>query len=127
MTAAGDKARSLAPPFPLQDNFSRYDGDASFLAGPTENTKALWAAVEKLQAAELAAGGLLDVDPVTPSTMTAFPAGYIDKSKEVVVGLQTDKPLKRAIKPLGGYKMVEAALKAYGRELDPATRDIFFK
>jgi len=69
----------------------------------------------------------LDVDVSTPSTITAFPASYIDKEKETIVGLQTDKPLKRAIKPLGGYKMVENALKAFGRKLDPHVVEIFQK
>lgn len=94
----------------VQENFTPYNGDSSFLAAPTENTKALWCELEKLCAVELQKG-IMGVDPHVPSTITSFPAGYIDKEKEAVVGLQTDEPLKRAIKPLGGINMVRAALQ----------------
>lgn len=94
----------------VQDNFTPFYGDSSFLSGPTERTKALWAELEKLCALELEKG-VLDVDPSVPSTITAFGPGYIDREKEVVVGLQADAPLKRAIKPLGGINMVKAALE----------------
>lgn len=94
----------------MQDNYTPYDGDGSFLAGPTANTKALWSALEDMMCEEHKRG-IMGVDTHMPSTITAFGPGYIDKAKEVVVGLQTDAPLKRAIKPLGGINMVKAALK----------------
>lgn len=94
----------------VQENYTPYNGDSSFLAGPTANTQALWSELEKLCCEELQKG-IMGVDPHVPSTITAFPAGYIDKEREVVVGLQTDEPLKRAIKPLGGINMVKAALQ----------------
>jgi formate C-acetyltransferase len=99
----------------LQDNFHPYEGDGSFLEGPTEATKALWAQLQELCCEELKKG-VLDVDPHKPSSITAFGPGYIEKEKEVIVGLQTDAPLKRAIKPLGGINMVKAALQvgSYG-------------
>ncbi|GIL85212.1 hypothetical protein Vretifemale_13792 [Volvox reticuliferus] len=101
----------------VQENFKPYSGDATFLAGPTERTKKLWSSLEKLLCTELEKG-VLDVDPSKPSTITAFGPGYIDKDLEQVVGLQTDKPLKRAIKPLGGVNMVKAALESYGYKPD---------
>lgn len=94
----------------VQDNYTPYHGDSSFLAGPSDRTKALWAVLEKMCCEELQKG-IMDVDPHVPSTITAFGPGYIEKDKEVVVGLQTDAPLKRAIKPLGGINMVKAALQ----------------
>jgi formate C-acetyltransferase len=95
----------------VAEGYTPYDGDASFLAGPSERTRALRAEVERLCSEELERG-IMGVDPAVPSTITAFPAGYIDREREVVVGLQTDAPLKRAIKPLGGINMVKAALQA---------------
>lgn len=86
------------------------------MAGPSAKTKALWCELEKLCAEELQKG-IMDVDPHVPSTITAFGPGYIDRPKEVIVGLQTDAPLKRAIKPLGGINMVKAALQV--RECAP--------
>lgn len=94
----------------VQDSYTPYSGDSSFLAGPTQRTQALWSELEKLCCEELDKG-IMGVDPHVPSTITAFGPGYIDKDKEVVVGLQTDQPLKRAIKPLGGINMVRAALQ----------------
>jgi hypothetical protein len=94
----------------VQENYTAYGGDSSFLKGPTARTQALWTELEKLCCVELEKG-IMGVDPHVPSTITAFPAGYIDQEKEVVVGLQTDEPLKRAIKPLGGINMVKAALE----------------
>jgi formate C-acetyltransferase len=98
----------------VQDNYTPYSGDSSFLAGPSEKTKALWAVLEKMCCEELQKG-ISGVDPHLPSTITAFGPGYIDKEKEVIVGLQTDEPLKRAIKPLGGINMVKAALHVSGQ------------
>jgi len=94
----------------VQENYTPYTGDSSFLKGPTHRTQALWSELEQLCCEELKKG-IMGVDPHVASTITAFPAGYIDKEKEVVVGLQTDQPLKRAIKPLGGINMVRAALQ----------------
>lgn len=98
----------------VQDNYTPYNGDSSFLAGPSEKSKALWAVLEKMCCEELQKG-ISGVDPHVPSTITAFGPGYIDKDKEVIVGLQTDEPLKRSIKPLGGINMVKAALHVSGR------------
>ncbi|GBG00498.1 formate acetyltransferase [Raphidocelis subcapitata] len=111
----------------VQENFKPYYGDASFLAGPTEATKVLRAKVDDLCHAELEKGGVLDVDPNMPSSITAFGPGYIEKDKEVIVGLQTDKPLKRAIKPLGGINMVKNALESYGYSLPEPILEVYSK
>uniref|UniRef100_A0A383VBB5 formate C-acetyltransferase n=1 Tax=Tetradesmus obliquus TaxID=3088 RepID=A0A383VBB5_TETOB len=108
----------------VQDNFHPYEGDGSFLEGPTPATNALWEQLQQLCVEELKKG-VLDVDPHKPSSITAFGPGYIDKEKEVVVGLQTDAPLKRAIKPLGGINMVKAALQAYGYELPKDVEELY--
>lgn len=105
-------------------NVRPYEGDAAFLSGPTERTKAVWAALQPYFREE-ARQGVLDVDPSTPSTMTSHSPGYIDKYNEVIVGLQTDKPFKRAIMPWGGLRMVENGLHAVGREVDPKVAEIF--
>jgi formate C-acetyltransferase len=107
-------------------NLTPYDGDEGFLAGPTARTRAVW---EKLQPyfREEQKKGVLDVDAATPSTVLAHDAGYIDRDNEVIVGLQTDKPFKRAIFPAGGLRMVEAGLKAAGFAADPAVHDAFTK
>lgn len=103
----------------IQRNYTPYDGDDSFLAGPTEATTELWADVMDLFAQETANGGVLDMDTKKVSTITSHEAGYIDKPLEQVVGLQTDKPLKRALMVDGGIRMAMAACKAYGYEVDP--------
>ena len=108
----------------IQDNYTPYDGDAEFLAGPTERTVRLWHQLEALFVEERRRG-ILDVDVQTPSSITAHAPGYIDRGRELVVGLQTDAPLKRAIMPTGGLRMVESGLAAYGYELDPAVKEIF--
>ncbi|MEU8123886.1 formate C-acetyltransferase [Spirillospora sp. NPDC049024] len=108
----------------VQRNHSPYEGDASFLTGPTERTSAVWAKVSALFPEERRRG-ILDVDASTPSSITSHAPGYIDRDRELVVGLQTDAPLKRAIMPAGGLRMVEAGLAAYGYELDPAVRKVF--
>jgi formate C-acetyltransferase len=104
----------------VQENYTAYGGDSSFLKGPTARTQALWTELEKLCCVELEKG-IMGVDPHVPSTITSFPAGYIDKDKEVVVGLQTDEPLKRAIKPLGGINMVKAALEVGAAQEQPCS------
>ena len=110
----------------IQKNYTPYEGDSSFLENPTEKTKKLWDEVLELYKQEKAApGGVLDIDTKTVSTVAAHDAGYIDKDLEEIVGLQTDKPLKRAIMPFGGIKIVEKSCAAYGREVDPEVDKIF--
>ena len=101
----------------IQFNYTPYEGDDSFLAPPTENTLALWDKLSEMFKVEREKG-LYDVETRLPQSVTTYGAGYIDKDKEVVVGLQTDAPLKRGIFPKGGVRMVENALNAYGYELD---------
>ena len=109
----------------IQKNYTPYDGDDSFLAGPTEATTKLWADVMDLFAQETANGGVLDMDTKMVSTITSHEAGYIDKPLEQIVGLQTDKPLKRALMVDGGVRMAMAACKAYGYEVDPEIVDFY--
>ena len=111
-----------------QDNYTPYEGDESFLEGPTEATDKLWGALQKLQKEERAKGGVLDMDTKIVSSITSHDAGYIDESLkdlEKVVGLQTDKPLKRAFMPYGGIKMAVQACETYGYEVDPEIKKIF--
>ena len=109
----------------IQKNYTPYDGDDSFLAGPTEATTKLWVDVMDLFAQETANGGVLDMDTKKVSTITSHEAGYIDKPLEQIVGLQTDKPLKRALMVDGGVRMAMAACKAYGYEVDPEIVDFY--
>ena len=109
----------------IQKNYTPYDGDDSFLAGPTEATTKLWADVMDLFAQETANGGVLDMDTKKVSTITSHEAGYIDKPLEQIVGLQTDRPLKRALMVDGGVRMAMAACKAYGYEVDPEIVDFY--
>ncbi len=110
----------------IQHNYTPYEGDDTFLAEPTEKTKKLWDKVLELYKKEKEAlGGVLDIDTKTPSTIDGYAAGYIDKDLEEIVGLQTDEPLKRAIMPFGGIKIVEKSCEAYGREVDSETDKIF--
>jgi formate C-acetyltransferase len=109
----------------IQRNYTPYEGDESFLAPPTARTLTLWQKATDLLAREREAGGVLDIDPKTISTITAHAPGFIDESLETIVGLQTDAPLKRAIMPFGGIRMVETSLKAYGREMDPDVAHVF--
>ena len=112
----------------IQHNYTPYEGDDSFLAGPTEKTKKLWNEVLELYKQESnSKGGVLDIDTKTISTITAHDAGYIDKDLEDIVGLQTDKPLKRAIMPFGGIRIVEKACAAYDRKVDDEVETIFHK
>eukprot|EP01023_Acetabularia_acetabulum_P002484 TRINITY_DN1101_c0_g2_i1.p1 TRINITY_DN1101_c0_g2~~TRINITY_DN1101_c0_g2_i1.p1 ORF type:complete len:828 (-),score=188.88 TRINITY_DN1101_c0_g2_i1:379-2862(-) len=108
----------------IQDHYTPYTGGKEFLTDPTERTLKLNNIVNDLTLQEVEKG-VLDVDPTIPSTITAFGPGYIDKELEVIVGLQTDKPLKRAIKPLGGTRMVRAALEAYGFPVDENVEKVF--
>ena len=110
----------------IQKNYTPYEGNATFLTGTTEKTKKLWDEVLKLYEKEKnSVGGVLDIDTKTVSTVSAHNAGYIDKNLEEIVGLQTDEPLKRAIMPYGGIKIVEKSCEAYGREVDPEVDKIF--
>ncbi len=107
------------------ENYTPYYGDGDFLAPATEKTLKLFDKVKKLMEDERQAGGVLDIDEHTISTISAHEPGYIDKDLEDIVGLQTDAPLKRAIIPFGGIRMVRSSLKAYNREMDPRVEDIF--
>ena len=112
----------------IQDNYTPYDGDESFLADPTENTNKLWDALQKLQKEERAKGGVLDMDTEIVTSLTSHDAGYIDESLkdlEQIVGLQTDKPLKRAFMPYGGIKMAEQSCEMYGYKPNPELHKIF--
>ncbi len=110
----------------IQKNYTPYVGDSSFLTGTTEKTKKLWDEVLELYKKEHdAQGGVLDIDTKTISTVSSHEAGYIDKDLEEIVGVQTDAPLKRAIMPFGGIRIVEKSCEAYGREVDPETDRIF--
>ncbi len=111
----------------IQCNYTPYEGDASFLAPATEATKKLWQIVLDLSAKEREAGGVLDADTKIVSTLTSHAAGYLDQNLEKIVGLQTDKPFKRALQPFGGIRMSEEALKMYGYTLDPQVKEIFSK
>ncbi|CEQ27333.1 formate C-acetyltransferase [Paraclostridium sordellii] len=111
----------------IQLNYTPYEGDASFLVKATENTNSLIDEMMELFKKERDNGGTLDVDTKTVSAIDAYKPGYLDKEKEVVVGFQTDEPLKRAIMPYGGIRMVESSCKAYGFELDNEVKDIFTK
>ena len=109
----------------IQRNYTPYDGDQSFLEGPTEATDKLWGELKELQKEERAKGGVLDMETEVVSGITAYGAAYLDKDLEKVVGLQTDKPLKRAFMPYGGIKMAVQACETYGYEVDPEIKKIF--
>ena len=101
----------------IHKNYTPYDGDESFLAGPTEATKKLWDQVMELAKQEREAGGVLDMDTKIISTITSHGPGYLDKSLEKIVGFQTDKPFKRALQPFGGIRMAQQACREYGYEV----------
>ena len=111
----------------IQNNYTPYDGDSSFLAEPTETTKTLWKEVLDLFQKEREAGGVLDMDTKIISTITSHGAGYINKDLEKIVGLQTDKPLKRSLQPFGGIRMAQNACRENGYEVDPEVVEIFTK
>ncbi|MFB8007672.1 formate C-acetyltransferase [Nocardia sp. NPDC056000] len=108
----------------IQQNYTPYEGDDSFLSGPTARTLGLWAELGALFPVERERG-VYEVDQHTPSTITSHAPGYIDKNAELILGLQTDAPLKRAIMPNGGYRMVQNSLRAYGIDEDPRVAEIF--
>ncbi len=111
----------------IQTNYKEYTGDDKFLEGPTEATKILNEKVKDLEAEELKRGGVYNADTFTVSTITSHDAGYIDQELEQIVGLQTDKPFKRALQPFGGIRMSEKALEEYGYTLNPTVKEIFTK
>ena len=111
----------------IQKNYTPYDGDSSFLAGPTAATTKLWQECCELFKKERENGGVLDMDTKIVSTIVSHGAGYIDKDLEQIVGLQTDKPLKRSLQPFGGIRMAETSCKSYGYEVDPEVVEIFTK
>lgn len=111
----------------IQKNYTPYEGDSSFLADATEATKKLWQECCDLLKQERDNGGVLDMDTKVVSTITSHGAGYIDKNLETIVGLQTDKPLKRSMQPFGGIRMAETSCKSYGYEVDPEVSEIFTK
>ena len=106
-------------------NYTPYDGDASFLEGPTERTRKLWSQLSELLGIERERGGMYDIDDSTISTITSHATGYINKELEQIVGLQTDAPLKRAIMPFGGIRLVHTELKAYNRTLAENVDEVF--
>jgi formate C-acetyltransferase len=111
----------------IQRNYTLYEGDSSFLEGPTDATSKLWDQVMDLSKQEREAGGVLDMDTKIISTITSHEAGYLDKDLEQIVGFQTDKPFKRAMQPFGGIRMAQNACAAYGYEIDKDVVDLFNK
>jgi len=109
----------------IQTNYTPYEGDDKFLSGPTKRTTNLWNQVLDLYKRERENGGVLDADCKTPSAVNAYEAGYIDRAQELIVGLQTDAPLKRAIMPNGGIKIVEKSCESYGLKVDPETDYVY--
>ena len=109
----------------IKQNYTPYHGNADFLEGPTERTSELNKKIKDLQKKEIDNGGVLDIDTENISSLLSYPAGYIDKDKEIIVGLQTDEPLKRGVNPFGGMRMARSAVKAYGYELSQNIEDAF--
>ena len=111
----------------IQKNYTPYDGDDSFLVGPTEATTKLWAQVMDLSKKEREAGGVLDMDTKIVSGITSHGPGYLNQELETIVGFQTDKPFKRSLQPFGGIRMAQNACKENGYEGDPEVVEIFTK
>ena len=111
----------------IQKNYTPYEGDESFLAGPTKATSQLWDQVLELMKEEREKGGVLDMDTKIISTITSHGPGYLDREKETIVGFQTDKPLKRSLQPYGGIRMAVKACEAYGYQVDPQVVEFFTK
>src|SRR5690554_1015040 len=109
----------------IRKNYSPYSGDESFLTGPTDRTKKVWSEVKALLAKETKKGGTLDMETKIVSTITSYGPGYINEDLELIVGLQTDKPLKRALQPFGGIRMAKGALEEYNYKIDENVEDIF--
>ena len=115
---AGDWQQAIDVRSFIQANYTPYDGDSAFLSGATSRTTNLWDQCKTLIMEEHNRGGVYDIDTKTVTAIAAHDPGYIDKENEIIVGLQTDAPLKRAINPWGGVRVVEAACKEYGYQLD---------
>ena len=111
----------------IQKNYTPYEGDSSFLKGPTLETKLLWNKILELSKKEREAGGVLNADTDIVSSITSHQAGYIDKELEKIVGLQTDEPFKRALQPYGGIKMSVQACQMYGYQVSDRVKEIFTK
>ena len=109
----------------IQTNYKEYKGDDSFLAGATARTAGMMKKLEALFALERQFGGVLDIDTATVSSLTSFSPGYIDKENEIIVGMQTNRPLKRSVNPFGGMRMVRQACEAYGYKLSPKVEEEF--
>ena len=109
----------------IQKNYKEYKGDHSFLAGPTQRTRHLMGKLEKLFALEREYGGVLDIDTVTVSSLVSYAPGYIDKDNELIVGMQTNRPLKRGVNPCGGIRMARSACEAYGYKLSDKVEEEF--
>lgn len=109
----------------IDKNYTPYEGDENFLKTPTERTLKLWEKVKTLMWQEHQNKGILDIDTHTVSSITSHRPGYVDRELEIIVGLQTDAPLKRAVMPAGGIRMVSSALDAYGYEVDKEMEHIF--
>ena len=109
----------------IQKNYTPYEGDESFLAGPTQATKELWEQVLRLSEEEREKGGVLDMDTKIVSGITSHGPGYLDKDKEKIVGFQTDKPFKRALQPYGGIRMAVKACEDNGYQVDPEIVEFF--
>ena len=109
----------------IQKNYTAFEGESDFLAGPTARTREMMKKVEALFAIERQQGGVLDIDTATVSSLTSFSPGYVDKEKELIVGLQTNRPLKRTVNPFGGMRMVKNACEAYGYKLSPKVEEEF--
>ena len=111
----------------IRENLTPHDGDASFLVGPSEKTLAVWEVCRKFLTEERKNEGIYDIDTEIISTITSHAPGYIDEKNEVIVGLQTDVPLKRACKPVGGIRIVEKACEENDRTLNPRISEIYTK
>ena len=109
----------------INKNFTPYDGDESFLAGATERTKGLMGKFEDLLAKEHERNGVLDINTEVVSSLTTYPAAYLDKENELIVGFQTDAPLKRGVNPFGGIRMARSACEAYGYKLSEEVEENF--
>ena len=109
----------------ILNNYTEYTGDETFLCGPTNRTRALWEKCQNILKQEKENGGVLDIDTTTFSGINNFTPGYIDESNELIIGLQTDSPLKRIINPYGGMRMVEASLNAYNYQLPEDMKNYF--
>ena len=109
----------------IQHNYTPYEGNAEFLASATPRTEALMKKIQGLFALERQFGGVLDIDTATVSSLTSFSPGYIDKANEIIVGMQTNRPLKRSVNPFGGMRMVRQACEAYGYKLSPKVEEEF--